>query len=65
MGRHLEDPRTLVHVLDAVLDGTEVSIGHCNPIPKVQLDVCPLEITLQGGIAVGLGPFTWSSLIPI
>lgn len=65
IGCHLEDPRTLVHVLDAILDGAEVSIGHRNPIPKVKLDICPLEITLRGGIAVGLGSFTWSSLTPI
>lgn len=48
IGCHLEDPCTLVHVLDAILDGAEVSIGHGDPIPKVKLDVCPLEITLQG-----------------
>jgi hypothetical protein len=35
-------------MLDAILDRAEVSVGHGNPIPKVKLDVCPLEITLQG-----------------
>ena len=47
IGRHLEDACTLVHVLDAILNGAEVRVGHCNPIPKVKLDVCPLEITLR------------------
>lgn len=48
IGCHLEDPRTLVHVLDAILNGAEIGVGHSNPIPKVKLDVCPLEVTLQG-----------------
>lgn len=47
IGRHLEDACTLVHVLDAILNGAEVRIGHCNPVPEVKLDVCPLEITLR------------------
>lgn len=51
-------------MLDAILNGTEVGIGHGNPIPKVKLDVRPLQITLQQEAAVGLGLFTWSSLIP-
>lgn len=62
IGRHLEDPCTLVYVLDAILNGAEVSIGHCNPIPKVKLDVSPLEIALQEGTAIGLSSITWSSL---
>lgn len=62
IGRHLEDPCTLVYVLDAILNGAEVSIGHRNPIPKVKLDVCPLEIALQEGTAIGLSSITWSSL---
>lgn len=62
IGRHLEDPCALVHMLDAILNGAEVSIGHRNPIPKVKLDVRPLEIALQEGTAIGLSSITWSSL---
>lgn len=45
---HLEDACTLIHVPDAILNGAEVGIGHSHPISKVKLDVCPLEVTLQG-----------------
>lgn len=45
--RHLKDASTLVHVPDAVLNGAEISIGYCNAISKIKLNVCPLEITLQ------------------
>lgn len=48
IGCHLEDPCALVHVLDAILNGAEVSVGYRNSIAKVKLDVCPLEITLNG-----------------
>lgn len=48
IGCHLEDPRALIHMPDAILNGAEVGIRHSNPIPKVKLDVCPLEVTLQG-----------------
>lgn len=64
IGCHLEDPCALVHVLDAILNGAEVSVGYRDSIPKVKLDVCPLEITLNGGgrgrTAVSQGSFTWS-----
>lgn len=45
--RHLEDACTLIHMFDAILNGAEVGIGHSNSIPKVKLDVGPLEVTLQ------------------
>lgn len=45
---HLEDPRALIHMPDAILNGAEVGIGYSHPISKVKLDVCPLKVTLQG-----------------
>lgn len=44
---HLKDSSTLIHMPDAVLNGAEISIGYCNAVSKIKLNVCPLEITLQ------------------
>lgn len=44
---HLEDSSTFVHVSDAIFHRAEISIGYCNAISKIKLNVGPLEITLQ------------------
>lgn len=45
--RHLEDSSTLIYMPDAILNRAEICIGYRDAIPKIKLNVSPLEITLQ------------------
>lgn len=47
---HMEDSSALINMPDAIFYRTEISIGYSSTIPKIQLDICPLEVTLQEGI---------------
>lgn len=41
-----EDSCAMVHMSDTLPRPAEVRVGHCRPIPKVQLDIRPHRVSL-------------------
>jgi len=52
----------MIDVFDPIFHGAEVDIRHCDAIPEVHLDECPLDVTLKDNTR-GRGVSAWLLLL--